>query len=368
MKILDKLYAKAGRERIPLAGSFELLPMCNLSCKMCYVRKSAEEVKALGGLLAKETWLEIAKNATKEGMLNLLLTGGEPFLYPDFQEILEKTMSMGLQVSINTNGTMIDEKMAKWLRVHRPVRMNITLYGASEDTYQSLCGNGEAYERMRNAVQWLKENEIPVKFNTSITPHNVHDLAKMIAFAKEQGSLIQVATYMFPPVRRDSAMVGKNDRLSPEEAAKAKVEADYLQSDPKWFLSQAERLSHFVPLTDEMLQKQAKLDGHEMTCRAGRCTFWVDWQGRMGNCGMYSAEKYSLKQYTVAEAWEKVVRDTNEIKYSAVCTNCPNFRICHSCISMVYNETGDIHGRPEYICKMTEASAKYYKEYVEKYF
>lgn len=363
--ISDRLWNKAGVMRIPLTGAFELLPVCNLQCKMCYVRRSMDEVNRLGGLLPAEQWLDWARQARDAGMLYPLLTGGEPFVRQDFQEIMSGMLEMGLQVSINSNGTLIDEPMAKWLGQHLPVRINITLYGASEESYQNLCGDGDAYNRVRRAVEWLKRYGVPVKFNTSITPENVNDLEGIMAYAKSVGAPIQAATYMFPPVRRDASMVGENHRLSPEAAALARVKADWLQSDPKWFLGQAERFRHFVPVTPEMLVSQAHAEPQEMHCRAGRCSFWIDWQGNIGNCGMYTSVKYSLQGRALADAWKQVVDETEKVRYSPVCTNCPNFHLCHACIAMVYNECGTRDGCPEYLCRMNQASAKYYQDFAE---
>ena len=366
-KISDRLWNKAGVMRIPLTGAFELLPVCNLHCKMCYVRKSREEVEKQGGLLPTEQWLDFARQARDEGLLSPLLTGGEPFLHRDFPEILAKMQEMGLQVSVNSNGTLIDEPMAQWLGRHRPTRINITLYGASAESYEKLCGDGGAYDRVRRAVEWLKQYGVPVKFNASVTPENVNDLEGIIAYAKSVGSPVQVATYMFPPVRRDPGMVGQNHRLFPEEAALARVKADWLQNEPTWFLGQAQRFSRFVPLTADMLEKQSAGEPREMHCRAGRCSFWIDWQGNIGNCGMYSSVKFPLKGRSFAEAWKQVAEETDRVRYSPVCTNCPNFKLCHPCIAMVYNECGDRSGRPEYLCRMNAASAKYYQVYAAKY-
>lgn len=365
-KISDRLWSKAGEMRIPLTAAFELLPLCNLQCKMCYVRKSRTEVDSLGGLLPTEQWLDWAKQARDIGLLYPLLTGGEPFLRQDFQEILVSMKSMGLQPSINSNGTLIDEPMAKWLGQHKPVRINITLYGASEESYENLCGNGDAFRRVHQAVQWLKQNDVPVKFNTSITPENVNDLDGMIAYARSVGSPIQVATYMFPPVRRDASMIGQNDRLSPEEAAYARVRADYLQANKDWFLGQAERFSRYVPVTEKMLAALAKRPQERMRCRAGICSFWIDWQGNIANCGMYSSVKHSLQNRSLAEAWKQLVDETAGVRYSSYCSNCPNRNLCHACIAMVNNECGNLSGRPEYLCEMNAASAKYYAEYAAK--
>lgn len=362
--IRDYLWEKAGKEGIPLTAAFELLPICNLSCKMCYVRKSMAQVQELGGLKDGKWWLGMAKAAEKHGLLFPLLTGGEPFLHPDFQEIFEGMQAMGMQVSINSNGTMIDKKMAAWLGEHVPIRINITLYGASEETYEKLCGYGEAYRKVRNAVQWLKEYNVPVKFNTSITSYNVQDLEKMIHYAKSVGSPIQVATYMFPPIRRDASMVGKNDRLLPEEAGLARVKADFLQNEPQWFRGMAQRFSHFVPLKNCAFDtnKDIKM---QMSCRAGHSSLWLDWQGNMINCGMYGSVKLPTEGREFGDVWKELREMTHNVRYAPVCAGCPNRVLCHPCIAMVSNECGNTDGRPEYICRMNEAAAKYYQEYVQ---
>ena len=81
-KIRDALWEKAVSKKFPLIAAFELLPVCNLSCKMCYVRKTMKEVNELGGLLDAKSWLDFAAQAKDLGLLYPLLTGGEPLLHP----------------------------------------------------------------------------------------------------------------------------------------------------------------------------------------------------------------------------------------------------------------------------------------------
>ena len=363
--IRDRLWEKAGKEGFPLTAAFELLPVCNLSCKMCDVRKSMKEVQQEGGLKDGKWWLEKAKEASSYGLLFPLLTGGEPFLHPDFRQILTGMQDMGMQVSINSNATLIDRETAKWLGNHVPNRINITLYGASEKTYENLCGDGNAYKKVCDAVQWLKEYQVPVKFNTSITPQNVQDLEEMIRFAKKVESPIQAAYYMFPPVRRNQDMIGQNDRLTPEEAGLARVKADFLQGEPEWFVGMAKRFSYFVPLEKCNLQPDENVK-MKMSCRAGHCSFWLDWQGNMRNCGMYSSVTLSTENRDFGEVWKELREQTHKVRYAPVCAVCPNQPLCHSCIAMVANECGDINGKPEYLCRMNQAAAKYYQEYLKK--
>lgn len=366
-KIQERILEKAAYAHIPIMSAFELLPVCNLSCKMCYVRKSMDYVRSHGGLKDGDWWLALAREGAKHGLLYPLLTGGEPFLHPDFKRILSGMIDMGLQVSINTNGTLIDRRWAEFLNRHRPTRINLTLYGASAESYRRLCGTADAYERVVRGVALLKEYGIPLKFNFSATPDNAADIPAVIAFAKDQDCPIQIATYMFPPLRRDSNLVGQNDRLSPEEAGLARVTADHLQCEPGWFVAQAMQHQHFIPLEQEPW-KMGEAQEEGMRCRAGLCSLWVDWQGNFSNCGMYPSARTELQGSTFAESWKRIVEDTAAVRYNAACLSCANRSLCHPCIAMIYNECGTHSGRPEYMCRMNQAASRYYAEFARSYY
>ncbi len=94
MELLDNpttlermLLDRAKRVRTPANGSIELLPLCNMNCDMCYVRLSRREMEAQGRLRTAEEWLEVGRQMKEAGVLFLLLTGGEPFLYPEFRKV-----------------------------------------------------------------------------------------------------------------------------------------------------------------------------------------------------------------------------------------------------------------------------------------
>ena len=138
--LTEFLYRKAAHTKTPLSGTFELSPVCNFSCRMCYVRKTAAEVAASPRpIMTLDRWLELARQARDAGMLYLLLTGGEPLLWPDFWPLYEQLHDMGFVISINTNGSLIDQAAVERLTKRPPMRMNITMYGASDETYFKLC-------------------------------------------------------------------------------------------------------------------------------------------------------------------------------------------------------------------------------------
>lgn len=344
----EYLYRKATAAGIPLSGTFELTPVCNMDCKMCYVRMSRSAQEAIAPLKSAEQWLTLAQAAKDAGLLYLLITGGEPFLHPQFREILEGLHKMGFLITINSNGTMIDESVVAWLKNTPPVRINISLYGASNETYARLCGNPAGFTQTTNAIRLLREAGISVKLNCSLTPHNAADLPKIVAYAQQNNLVLQVATYMFPPVRKDSGMTGKNDRFSPEEAAYYMAYADYLTLGAERFLNQ----KVVRPVSDHP-EENCDQVGDGVRCRAGKCSFWVTWQGNMLSCGMFPAEgSPNVFEVPFQAAWEQVKRETANIRLPAKCTHCSAKDTCRACAAMVITESGSFREVPQYRCDM----------------
>lgn len=351
------LYTKASRNGMPLSGTFELTPCCNMACKMCYVRKTKEEQEKIAPLRTAKEWLELGKTAREQGMLYLLLTGGEPFLRPDFQEILSGLHRMGLLISINSNGTLIDEETVEWLKETPPVRINITLYGASDETYARLCGNPKGFTQTARAIRLLKEAGIQVKINCSVTPYNVDDLEGIYAFAREEGLLVQATSYMFPPLRRDTSMVGQNDRFSPQEAAYQSACILALDLGEDEFLRRVSR-DESLAFPQEIEEDCPEIDGEGdgIRCRAGKCSFWITWDGRMLPCGMFpEGNAQNVFQIGFEKAWEQVHEEALAIRLPAKCSGCTLRDQCKACAAMVMTESGNFHTVPEYRCKMAKA-------------
>lgn len=285
-RLTQYLFDRASRTLTPLSGTFELSPVCNLACKMCYVRKTPAEVAASPrppvGLIQ---WLSIAEQARDAGMLYLLLTGGEPFLWQDFWPLYERLSTMGFLISINSNGTLLDEARVARLAEHPPTRINITLYGAGNETYEALCGRSGMFDRVDRAITLLRQAGILVKLNCSLTPHNACDLERIVSYAAERDLILEVNTYMFPPLRRDPAMVGRNDRFTPAETAHYHMERYRLQRGEEDFTRFLQNILRGIappPGLDEDCVDP--VDG-TISCRAGNASFWVTWDGWLTPCG-----------------------------------------------------------------------------------
>lgn len=170
--IEQKLFMWAESRKEPIYGVLELTPMCNMNCDMCYVRLSREEMDNQGKMLSLERWLELAREMKDAGVLFILLTGGEPLLYPWFKELYLELLNMGMVVTVNSNGTLMNDEWIEFFSQHKPRRINITLYSHHEEDYIKLC-HYKGYEKAVNALKKLKERNVAVKINCSLTKHNV---------------------------------------------------------------------------------------------------------------------------------------------------------------------------------------------------
>lgn len=358
-QLTDYLYSRASRMLVPLSGTFELSPVCNFNCRMCYVRKSQKEVNdSPRSILTLDDWRRIAREARDAGLLYLLLTGGEPLLWPHFWTLYDELVDMGFLISINTNGSLIDEEAIAHFKRKPPHQINITLYGASDDTYRRLCGAGGVFTKVDKAVCGLLDAGLTVKINCSLTPENAADLEWIIHYAKERETIVSVATYMFPPVRRDPGMVGVNERFTPEESAQYQMQ--YLRLDRgekaySYYLQQIVQGCVEPPGLDEGCIDP--IDG-KIRCRAGKASFWITWDGWMTPCGMMPEPKTDVTDRSFGDAWQAMTRTSAELKLSGVCDKCPNKDVCHPCAAMAIAETGSPSGIPTYLCRATRQMCK----------
>ncbi len=354
-ELVESLYRKADLLHVPLGGVFEISPVCNMNCRMCYVKKSMAEVEKEGGLLSLEQWVSFAEEAKKNGTLFLLLTGGEPFLREDFQELYRKLHEMGFVLSINTNGTMIDEKVILWLKEIPPSRINLTLYGAGNETYAGLCGNPKGFTQVTRAIRLLKEAGITVKLNVSMTPYNRQDLRKMIAFAEDEKLLMEIAPYMFPSIRKDVSQIGKNDRFTPKETVDTMMEITRLQYGEEYLEHQKGIFQQKRQEREKNLQKQKEVAGGKIGCRAGSSSYWITWDGKMLPCGMMVSPIADPLKEGFQRAWEKTAATVEQIRLPTACENCAKQELCHTCAAMIYAETGAFDRKPKYRCQMADA-------------
>ncbi len=350
--IKDRLQRKAAQAGIPISGTFELTPRCNLSCRMCYIRMNPEEMKPYGRELTAQEWISLVEQATQAGMRFLLLTGGEPMLRPDFSQVYDAMSQLGLSISINTNGTMLSEQVRNLLERRPPSQLNVTLYGPREETYGTLCGNSYAFAKTMDTMRWARDLGIFLNVNVTVTPWNMDQITELEALAEREGFHLRQTYYNFPPSRRNTKT--EFSRIAPEDVGRMIAQREFRLQGAENITVRANCIEKSMQLLPEK-QPIGDLEGECIRCYAGRSQFWIAWNGEMTPCGMLDMPKTAPLSEGFQSAWERIKQDTAKIRLCPDCITCKERDTCFNCAAVVRTETGSFEGRPDYMCRLNHA-------------
>lgn len=352
------LIAKSMMNHTPITAQLELLPLCNLNCDMCYVRLSQKEMQAQGRLRTADEWIDLARQMAKAGTLFAMLTGGEVLLFPDFKKLYLELKRLGMIITFTTNGSLIDEDWAAFFGQHKPRRINVTLYGASDETYASLCHAPGGFERAVRGIRLLKEAGVDVRVNHSVARANSGDMEAVCRIGGALGAPVQMDTYMAAISRERPRPFDQHSRLPAKEAAAANIRALRLEMKPEAF-------ADYVRRTVQAVQEGGRYTDR-VNCQAGNSAFAITWNGMMRPCLSYAQPSVPVFEMGFDAAWQEIVRRTGEIRLSPVCAACALRPLCKTCAATAWWETGAFDGVPQYLCQYSQEYYRLLQNELEK--
>lgn len=332
---MQMLEQNAYQNCIPLKGTFELTARCNFDCNMCYMHLTEEQIQKQGRELSNEEWLDIARQAKEAGMLYLTLTGGEVFVRPGFRELYEELSQMGFLISILTNGYGINESVIEWLQETPPSVLRITLYGASDETYENVCGIKNGFSRVAQAVDLIKKTEIPFFMVSTLVKENQQDLEAMCAFANEKNVYFKVTTGVLKSNRGVERNIEQH-RIDILEAMNPKLEEK-------------------IPIEDLLT-----------VCGSYRTSFWITWKGDLQLCAFLKEPAIPVLLHQFEDAWKILLQELAKIKMPEECTDCNYSGFCIRCPGVMAVECGGCNQVDESFCeKARRLHDEFYKRKVK---
>jgi radical SAM protein with 4Fe4S-binding SPASM domain len=338
-----RLRQKLAGQRIPISGSMELTFRCNLRCQHCYVAHGHTGLPGKQELSLAEIE-RILDEMVAEGTLWLLMTGGEPLLRRDFLEIYNAAKNRGLLVSLFTNATMITNRIADHLAEYRPFNLEISQYGATQETYERVTGIPGSYARFRSGVDLLLERKIPIRLKTVVMTLNQHELRDMEAFANNLGVRFRYDAMINAGLNGSGSPTDL--RISPEEV----VELDLADED---------RLAGWRSFAEQYQDVQPD-NRYLYVCGAGLQSFHIDPYGQLSVCMMARRQQYDLRRGTFREGWNDFLA---EVRYQPPrgaygCNQCPLLPICGQCPGWGDMEHNDPQKPVEYLCQVAHLRAE----------
>jgi len=340
-----------------LSFDLEITARCNNNCRHCYINLPLNDKEAKKKELSFEEIKNIVDQAVDLGAIWCLITGGEPLLREDFFDIYIALKKKGLLVSVFTNATLIDKKHIDFFKKYPPRDIEVTVYGASRETYERVTRIPGSYDAFMRGLNLLLANGIKVRFKAMALQSNVHELHEIAKFCREKTK----DYFRFDPflhLRFDKNSKRNEEinleRLSPEEIVTIE-RADN------------ERFSALEKGCDKLIMPEAEHINcnHLFHCGTGNGSFTVSYDGYFRLCSSLWHPNciYDLKKGILAEAWHKFVPQVREMRskrddFLKKCRVCPIINLCIWCPAHSYLETGELDKPVEYFCKVAHARAE----------
>ena len=312
--------------RAPVNVTWEISLKCNLRCVHC-LSNSGDVVK---NELNTADCMKLIDEFAALKVFQVNIGGGEPFIREDFIDLLDYSHNKGLVTCVSTNGTALDDRIAKRLSSMNMLYLQVSLDGADEDTNDRIRGRG-TYGKILNALGALASHKVRFSINTVLTRINFTQLEALRIMAWEYGAELRVSR--FRPSGR-----GKTSKAdlgpTPEQ----------LETFAEW-LDRNDLVrtgdSFFCLTSDHRRHK-----GLDM-CGAAKMTCCVSPNGNVYPCAFLQEQPFlsgNVRHKSFREIWGKS-RVFNQFRNINVksCVDCYRFEACRGgCPAMAYHTYHDI--------------------------
>lgn len=323
----------------PTRVEVELTEQCNLKCKFCYNSQNP---------LISNKIMDVIERLKEMGVMEIILTGGEPISHPLFLDILDKCCKYFDKVMVQTNGTLIDEELVKTLKNKGVYGVNVSLHG-DKVLHEKLTLIDGSYEQAYNALKLLTSYGVNTASNFVLTTENIVDFPTTIKSLHDMGVNGMTLTRFTPTgIGADNAYLS----ISTEQLIEVLEEADS-------FLESCSNKNFYVLLANSVpyCALPNHLKHYSEYCHFGASRFYIDIDGNVMMCGMSRLQIGNILNETFADMKRKSEIYCNHICGNDVpdyCKKCANFKICRGgCRAAALACSDKING-PDPYCKLKE--------------
>jgi radical SAM protein with 4Fe4S-binding SPASM domain len=341
------LHQRQAGERSPAQVSIEVTRRCPLECQHCYNNLPMGDQDARSREMTTAEHFRVLDELVEMGCFWLLYTGGEIFARKDFLEIYTYAKQKGFLITLFTNGTLINEKIADYLVEWPPFAIEITLYGRTKETYEALTQIPGSYERCLRGIRLLRERGLPLKLKTVATSINKHEVVAMRQFAEEELGVEFKFDGQINP-RIDCSQSPLAVRLTPEEVVALDMHA------PRG-------VSEYRRLAKHDLERPPNLSHSDTVyfCGGGMNSFAINAYGEMGICVISQQETFDIRRSGLKSAWEHSLHGVRMRKRTRLtkCIECRIQSLCGMCPANGEMENGDRESPVSFLCNVAHLRA-----------
>ncbi|WP_127477740.1 radical SAM/SPASM domain-containing protein [Sulfurivermis fontis] len=324
----------------PQLISWNLTRVCNLACSHCYLDAVQRRIEAPDELSTAEALDVMAQIAAVAPGAMLVLTGGEPLLRRDLNELVAQAAQGGLMPVIGTNGTLLDAARAQSLREAGAAGVGISLDSVTPEFHDQLRGVPGAWARAVAGLRAAQDAGLGVLVQTTLFEENRHELEALADFSAHLGAMALNLFFLVCTGRG----VTQTD-LTPETYEATLADILRLQQGRSHLTIRA----RCAPYARRLLGLHAgeTVDGYaswSSACLAGRTYLRITPQGEVTPCPYIPATVGSLRSRPLADIWQHGAafgRLRNELPMGK-CGDCDYRHSCGGCRARALATGGDL--------------------------
>lgn len=352
---MEHYVTKLRRLYIPTHIQIELTKICNWKCRFCYA-----ECDGSHGM-TKEQLKKLLRELKREGTLEINFTGGEPLMRSDCYEIFEYAKKMGFVLTLNTNGSLINENNVDKIKSLFG-RIDISLHSSEEQIHDEIVQTKGAWKKTMNALRLFQDCPKKILVKCVLTSNELSDIEKMKKMIRDMGFDFNIDFNITPTY--SGSLEPLQYKLSSQEIKKL------ISKNPDYIY----RLR--VEEIHDKFKVKKMSDG---ICRAGRNLAFIDAEGNVYPCitfkssnGLiYKGSDYlqNVKETSFHDIWKEnglfqKIREL-EAKDFEKCLNCENDYYCKKCIGVNLKENGSLISPSESYCSHYNDMYSFLRQYNE---
>jgi radical SAM protein with 4Fe4S-binding SPASM domain len=324
--------ASNSEKYIPLVISWNLTRKCNLKCSHCYINASPTELK---DELNTEESKQLIDQIAQVSRPLLILSGGEPFLRNDVYELIRYGTQKGLRMGLGSNGGLIDAKVARDLKEAGVKTVSISLDSTVPAQHDAFRGVPGSWNKAVDAIKALRENDILVQVNTTLTQDNYNQIDDIMSLTEQIG-VENFHLFFLVPTGRGKKLAD----ISPQM---------YEDMITNTFAKTAKHKLNVRPSCAPQFMRIAQGMGLDMRqwirgCIAGMYYCRVYPNGDITPCPYLPVKLGNIRETSFKEIWFnspifKTLRDPNSLK--GKCGACNYKTLCGGCRARAYGLSSD---------------------------
>jgi len=327
----------AAGEFLPHVVAWNLTKRCNLRCSHCYISAGPFET-AESELTTAECHRVIDELLAVNPSPMLILSGGEPLVRDDLEEIASHASGRGATVVVGTNGTTLTEPRVAMLKRAGVSGVAVSVDSLDAETHDHFRGGAHALERTKEALARLREHRIDFVVQTTATPQNAAEIPALVEWSAAEGAVCFNLYFLVPTGRGVDLLDLPPERIETLLAELAAAESRYRGA----MMVRAKCAPHFMRHVHH-----ADADSPVLSYRT-RCPCGIDYcritpDGKLTPCPYMPTEAGDLRRQPFGEIWSgsKVFAELRERSLGGRCGRCEYRMVCGGCRARALATTGD---------------------------